>query len=117
MSNLAGVLISLAAACAWGLLYAQVQWLDRTLPSSSLLAAAYVAGAVILSPVVVTQSLPIMRTIRKHPRYFLSCLLSLLVAELLIFYSIHLLGGTEASLIEVRYLMQMPVSHSSNRVS
>jgi drug/metabolite transporter (DMT)-like permease len=103
MSNLLGVLVSFAAAFCWGTLYAEVQTLDRAIPPFALLAVAYLIGCLVLSPYMFKHSEGIKKGISADPRDFLFCLLALVLAEALIFYSISLLGATEASLIEVSY--------------
>ena len=102
MSNIWGVIVSFAAAFCWGILYAQVQSLTVEFPPFALLSVAYLAGALVLTPIAISQGSEITNKIRSDPGDFFFCLLALLAAEGLIFFSISLLGGTEASLIEVR---------------
>lgn len=93
-----------ASAFAWGMVYATAEGvLDRMSPLATL-AAFYWWGSLLLLPVAL---LPAGREaltgVVSNPGPFAVTLLAVVTAELLILWSISLLGGTEASLIEITY--------------
>jgi drug/metabolite transporter (DMT)-like permease len=101
MSTFLGVAVSFAAAFFWGLVYAQVQGLDKTLHPLALLAFTYVCATVVLVPLAMFRLPQMAKKVQASWQQFVGCLAALIIAEALIFYSIQILGGTDASLIEV----------------
>jgi len=96
-----GIFVSFGAALCWGLVYAQVQTLSATIPTPALLALSYLVGGVILGPFAGLQLKVLAQKSLASSKDIFFCIAALLAAELLIFYSIRMLGGTDASLIEV----------------
>lgn len=100
--NVLGIVVSFAAALCWGLVYAQVQNLDAKLSPIAILSLFYICAAVAMTPFAAFQIPRLTGKLRQNYREFFICLLATITAEIFIFYSIELLGGTDASLIEVR---------------
>lgn len=100
-SNVAGIVVSFAAAFCWGLVYAQVQTLDNSISPWAVLAMFYLLSAAMLLPFTAWRLPTLAKKAYVNRKDFIICLIFLLSAEMLIFYSIDVLGGTDASLIEV----------------
>lgn len=104
MRKALGTLVALGAAASWGLVYAFV---DRVLEHMSPVASImvfYFAGSLLLLPILPFYIDEIGREISSTPLpLLLLAFVATLAAEVLIFWSIKLLGGTEAGLIEITY--------------
>jgi drug/metabolite transporter (DMT)-like permease len=68
-----------------------------------LLAAFYIAGTVVLAPVAFYFRHDLVQIATGSPQEFITAMVSILLAEFCIMWSIYLLGGTDAGLIEVSY--------------
>lgn len=104
MKKALGTLVALGAAASWGVVYA---FLDRVLEHLSPVASIiifYFAGSLLLLPILPLYLDEISHEIRSAPIHLLLlAFAATLIGELLIFWSIKLLGGTEAGLIEITY--------------
>ena len=98
-----GMLIALCAAISWGYVYATTQEVVERLPPIATLAMIYWLGAVVLLPVGIWYGPEIARDVVAHPSSVASTIISIIVAEFLIIWSISLLGGVEAGLVEITY--------------
>jgi drug/metabolite transporter (DMT)-like permease len=98
-----GLVVATVAAIAWGYVYATKDNLVQSMNPLSLLAAFYITGAVILLPVAVYNRADMMGGVLANPNEFATAVVGVLVAEICIIWSISLLGGLEAGLVEVSY--------------
>lgn len=102
MKNL-GMVIALGAAVAWGYVYATTQEVVERLPPIATLAMLYWLGAIVLLPVSFWYGADIARDVATNPASVATTIASVIVAEFLIIWSISLLGGVEAGLVEITY--------------
>lgn len=98
-----GVLIATVAAIAWGYVYATKDNLVQSMNPLSLMAAFYLTGAVLLLPVAFFNRADLIQGVTGNVGEFATAIVGILVAETCIIWSISLLGGTEAGLVEVSY--------------
>lgn len=98
-----GVVVATVAAIAWGYVYATKDNLVQSMNPLSLMAAFYLTGAVLLLPVAFFNRADMMNGVLANPSEFATAVVGILVAETCIIWSISLLGGTEAGLVEVSY--------------
>jgi drug/metabolite transporter (DMT)-like permease len=98
-----GVLVAAAAGLLWGYVYATKDNLVQSVNPLGLLAAFYLAGAVVLAPVVFYFRHDLVRVATSSPQEFGTAVVGILLAEFCIMWSVYLLGGTDAGLIEVSY--------------
>jgi drug/metabolite transporter (DMT)-like permease len=98
-----GYVVATAAAIMWGFVYAASEkLLDRMSPISAF-ATFYYAGAILLLPAIVTHREDMVNGIIAAPREYVFSVIGIMLAEFFIMWSIKLLGGTEAALVEVTY--------------
>jgi len=99
-----GVATALAAAASWGAIYALVeQAMERMSPMAAII-VVYFAGSLLMLPAVpfyLDEISSCLKSAAFGP-LALTVLLTV-VAELLVFSSIKMLGGTEAGIIEITY--------------
>jgi len=98
-----GMLIALCAAISWGYVYATTQEVVERLPPLATLALIYWLGALVLAPVAFWYGPELLKDIANYPTSTGSMILSVLVAEFFIIWSIQLLGGVDAGLVEISY--------------
>lgn len=98
-----GVLIALIASIAWGYVYTAKDSLVKSMSPISLMAAFYLAGAVLFLPVVYYNRADLTQGLSSHAGEFVTTLAVVILAETCIVWSVSLLGGAEAALIEVSY--------------
>jgi drug/metabolite transporter (DMT)-like permease len=98
-----GMLVALAAAVSWGFVYATTQEIVDRLPPIATLAMIYWLGAIALLPVAIWHGPAIVADVVQNPGPTAMLLASVVVAEFFIIWSIQLLGGVDAGLIEISY--------------
>jgi drug/metabolite transporter (DMT)-like permease len=98
-----GMLIALAAAVSWGFVYATTQEVVDRLPPIAALAMIYWLGAIALLPVALWHGPAIIADVVQNPGPAAMLLISVVVAEFFIIWSIQLLGGVDAGLVEISY--------------
>lgn len=98
-----GVVVAATAGLAWGYVYATKDNLMQSMNPLSLLAGFYLSGALLLLPVALYNRTDMVEGVLGNPWEFFTAVLGILVAEACIIWSISLLGGTEAGLVEVSY--------------
>ncbi len=98
-----GMLIALCAAISWGYVYATTQEVVERLPPIATLAMIYWLGALLLTPVAYWYGPDILWDVMKYPTSTASTVLAVIVAEFFIIWSIQLLGGVDAGLVEISY--------------
>lgn len=98
-----GVLISTFAAITWGFVYASTEKVLEKMSPISSVALFYYLGAIILLPFLLTHRQDMIQGAMLAPKELFFTTLMIIVAEFFIMWSISLLGGTEAALIEVSY--------------
>lgn len=98
-----GILISTFAAITWGFVYASTEKVLEKMSPISSVALFYYIGAVIMLPLIITNKQEIIQGLTLAPKELLFTTIMILLAEFLIMWSISLLGGTDAALIEVSY--------------
>lgn len=98
-----GILVATVAAIAWGYVYATKDNLVQSMNPLSLMAAFYLTGAVVLAPVAFFNRADMVNGVMANPWEFATAVAGILIAETCIIWSISLLGGTEAGLVEVSY--------------
>lgn len=98
-----GMLIALLAAIAWGYVYATTQEVVERLPPIATLAMIYWLGAIVLTPVAYWYGPEILWDVMRYPTSTASTVFSVIVAEFFIIWSIQLLGGVDAGLVEISY--------------
>jgi drug/metabolite transporter (DMT)-like permease len=98
-----GMLVALAAAVSWGFVYATTQEIVDRLPPIAALAMIYWLGAIALLPVAIWHGPAIVADVVQNPGPTTMLLASVVVAEFFIIWSIQLLGGVDAGLIEISY--------------
>ena len=100
-----GVAIAAIAACCWGIVYAASQRLvaqNAKFTHIELLLISFMIGSIVLAPVFFYHNRS-LKEANLDPKQILVFVATLMTAKLLVFYSVRLLGGTEASLIQVSY--------------
>lgn len=98
-----GVLVALVASIAWGYVFTVKDSLTKAMSPLSLMAAFYLAGAVLFLPVAYINRADLTQGLSSHAGEFLTALAVIILAETCIVWSVSLLGGSEAALIEVSY--------------
>ncbi len=98
-----GILVATIAAIAWGYVYATKDNLVQSMSPLSLMASFYLTGAVFFIPVAYFNRADIAQGVGNNLGEFLTAIVGILIAETCIIWSISLLGGTEAGLVEVSY--------------
>jgi len=98
-----GVIVATVAAVGWGYVYATMQQVTERMSPVAALTAYYVYGGILLLPVFVLRWGEIQSGIVADPRTFVLSASAVLVAEFAILWSVSLLGGADAGLIEVSY--------------
>jgi len=98
-----GMLIALAAAVSWGFVYATTQEVVDRLPPIAALAMIYWLGAIALLPVALWHGPAIVADVVQNPGPAAMLIISVVVAEFFIIWSIQLLGGVDAGLVEISY--------------
>jgi drug/metabolite transporter (DMT)-like permease len=98
-----GVLVAATAGLAWGYVYATKDNLMQSMNPLSLLAGFYLTGALLLVPAALYNRADMVSGVLGNPWEFFTAVFGILVAEACIIWSISLLGGTEAGLVEVSY--------------
>jgi drug/metabolite transporter (DMT)-like permease len=104
-TNEYGIIVAILAAFCWGVVYAASQRLIQTgkFTSFELLLACFFVGCVLLLPFALYDRHAIMQAEQPNLTRFIWFLITMIAAEYLVFFSVYLLGGTEASLIQVSY--------------
>ena len=98
-----GVIVATVAAIGWGYVYATMQQLTDRMSPLTAMTAYYVYGGILLLPVFVLRWGEIQSGIVADPRTFVLSASAVMVAEFAILWSVSLLGGADAGLIEVSY--------------
>ena len=98
-----GVIVATVAAIGWGYVYATMQQLTDRMSPLAAMTAYYVYGGILLLPVFVLRWGEIQSGIVADPRTFVLSASAVMVAEFAILWSVSLLGGADAGLIEVSY--------------
>jgi drug/metabolite transporter (DMT)-like permease len=98
-----GVLVAAAAGLLWGYVYATKDNLLQSVHPLGMLAAFYIAGTVVLAPVAFYFRHDMVQIATTNTHEFVTAVAAILLAEFCIMWSIALLGGTDAGLIEVCY--------------
>jgi len=98
-----GMLVALAAAVSWGFVYATTQEVVDRLPPIATLAMIYWLGGIALLPVAFWHGPAIVADVVQNPGPVAMLLISVVVAEFFIIWSIQLLGGVDAGLVEISY--------------
>lgn len=98
-----GMVVATVAAVGWGYVYATMQQLTERMSPVATLAAYYVAGGVALAPFAVARWSEIQAAVAADPRTFWSSTAAVVVAEFAIIWSVSLMGGASAGLVEVSY--------------
>ena len=104
MKKALGFVVALAAAASWGAIYALVEQAMEQMSPMAAIIVIYFAGSLLMLPVVpfyLDEISSCLKSADLSP-LVLTVLLTV-VAELLIFSSIKMLGGTEAGIIEITY--------------
>jgi len=98
-----GILVAATAGMLWGYVYATKDSLVQSIHPLGLMASFYLSGAVLLLPAAFWFREEITRVVTGNPQEFFTAIAGILLAEMCIIWSISLLGGTDAGLIEVSY--------------
>jgi len=98
-----GVIVALVASIAWGYVYAAKESLMQSMSPLNLMAAFYLAGAVLFLPVAIANKASFVPELTANAGEFLTALLVVILAETCIVWSVSMLGGAEAGLVEVSY--------------
>jgi drug/metabolite transporter (DMT)-like permease len=88
---------------SWGFVYATTQEVVDRLPPIAALAMIYWLGAIALLPVALWHGPAIIADVVQNPGPAAMLLISVVVAEFFIIWSIQLLGGVDAGLVEISY--------------
>lgn len=96
-----GTGIALLAAVCWGFVYARLDKVLETMTPIACISAFYLVGGVVLIPAMWVRHAEIMDALT-HTEFWAAIGVTL-VAEFLIIWSISLLGGTDAGLMEITY--------------
>ena len=98
-----GIIISTLAAITWGFVYANTEKVLEKMSPISSVALFYYLGAIILLPFLLSHRQDMIQGALLAPKELIFTTVMILLAEFFIMWSISLLGGTEAALIEVSY--------------
>lgn len=98
-----GVIVATVAAIGWGYVYATMQQVTDRMSPVAAMTAYYLYGGVILLPFLVMRWGEIQAGIVADPRTFVLSASAVMVAEFAILWSVSLLGGADAGLIEISY--------------
>lgn len=101
--NKIGILIANLAALCWGYVYSQTENIMEKMSPLASLSSFYVFGGIFLFPLFILNKKEIVDVSTNHSFEFFSTAIAIMIAEFLIIYSIKLLGGVEASFIEISY--------------
>lgn len=104
MKKALGVAAALAAAATWGTIYALVEQAMEQMNPVAAIIVIYFAGSLLMLPAVPFYLNEISSCLKSAAFGPLALTILLtVIAELLIFWSIKMLGGIEAGLIEITY--------------
>lgn len=98
-----GMIVAMLAALAWGFVYAATEKIVERMNPVSAIVSFYAAGVFLTLPLLVLNRADIVQGISADPKTFFATTVAIMGAEFLIVWSISLLGGTEAALVEVSY--------------
>ena len=98
-----GVIVATVAAVGWGYVYATMQQVTERMSPIAAMTAYYMYGGILLLPVLVLRWGEIQSGIVADPRTFVLSASAVMIAEFAIVWSVSLLGGVDAGLIEVSY--------------
>jgi len=98
-----GVIVSSVAAVIWGYVYVTTEGITDKLSPAASLAASYFWGSIFMIPLFIYYFKDIVGSIYVSPYLFLSGAIAAIVADFAIIWSISLIGGTSAGLIEISY--------------
>ena len=98
-----GVVVATVAAVGWGYVYATMQQVTERMSPVAALAAYYAFGGLLLAPFAVARWSEIHAGVAADPRSFVLSASAVLVSEFAILWSVSLMGGADAGLIEVSY--------------
>lgn len=98
-----GMLVATVAAVGWGYVYATMQQVTERMSPVAALAAYYAFGGLLLAPFAVARWGEIYAGVAADPRTFFLSASAVLVAEFAILWSVSLMGGADAGLVEVSY--------------
>jgi drug/metabolite transporter (DMT)-like permease len=97
------VVVATVAAVGWGYVYATMQQVTERMSPVAALTAYYAFGGLLLAPFAVARWSEIYAGVSADPRSFFLSASAVLVAEFAILWSVSLMGGVDAGLVEVSY--------------
>ena len=102
-SNVLGTAIAVIASILWGGVYATKELISQKASPLVTLGALYLVGGIMVLPVILFLWKDIMLALRSSPGLFLGSASLALLADAAIIWSISMMGGTSAGLIETSY--------------
>lgn len=98
-----GMAVATVAALGWGYVYATMQEMTERMSPIAAMTAYYLFGSILLLPFLFTRWKEIVGGISADRIVFVSSASAVMLSEFTILWSVSLLGGTAAGIIEVSY--------------